>query len=1541
MEKKLLQPLFELEADDWPTRLQVYLTELQKVWKSGQNPEDSEILRFGGLILEKGTSRQHELLLEAAWEPAFVEAIRSADLTDAWFAIELQLLEKLQYTLGRLFRRRAEQHPKRVLFQFHDGGRWKKLTWEEVFQSCDRIYEAYSALTPSPGARVAILSENRIEVALVDIMCIAAGIEVVPIQAHSTTAQIGYILEHAEIETVFVSSRQQLRAVESLMGNLPHLRHIVVFAPHLFTTNPLVHSLHEWLHDLTREETGNWNQSMDHVRLNDPASIMYTSGTTGYPKGICFTQGNLISKRFARGLVFPLGEEDIFLCYLPLYHTFGRFLELWGSIYWGARYVFARGTGSHSLAVDLMEIRPTILISIPARWQEIYERIEARINLETDSPETILEQAQHASGGRLRWGLSAAGYLDPDIFQFFQRNGIHLHSGYGMTEATGGITMTPRGGYIPESVGQALPGIEISLAGDGEMLLRGPYVSPGYWKDDAPPQREDGWFHTADVFEEIGREQFKIVDRKKEIYKNVKGQTIAPQKIENMFRDFDSIEQIFVVGDHRPYNTALIVLDWNHPIIMGMMESQEAVDEYISSLINSVNSFLAPFERITSFKLLEKPFTIAEGLITAKGTFRRQAILQTFADEIEKLYARSYQSYFIGALEVRIPNWFYRHRGWTRRDLHVTDFGLVHVNGVDQLELSFRNGELRIGEMTLQFEENRLSFESVLNQPAFWVGNQPLAAFLNPDRLRPSIPEGLPSWLAVDGPDLQLSGKEQETLEQTIQYALRKQNYSSDVLADAVRLLYAGVPVDHPAHRLIGRAQRKMGEAQRGLVSFAYFRLLQHTDTRIATYAAKRLLSLLSVVELQRELPLFLTRPGLLAENEISDWPSLAAQKVDLLENRFTEWCMDQPENVAESAIQNLLNMLVGLTGEFPQHFSNVRGTLTRCLLHSGTPRGIKSRIEAALVQLTTNFQLAMGVPAAHATAPGEEFSYEWEDVLAFDNSVKEDHRERIRRAFTNSSLLNECLYLLHGGKDLDLADLPPEGIWVTEHRPAHRKSVYRVEIRTRTLRTRKFALNVNENLSAGEIEQELRWVLVCGHRQEQQQIVERLGGINRAEGIWAVEFIPGYSVARYLDEATVGSLPSEYPQAEYVWPHFVWTAVYTYAKLWSRTRYTSMLADPNAHKLIIPVHDYHVGGRIVSLSEMDPCTTPLAFLHRITEGFLLKTMQEYPDLNLHVDPEHVLTAVFEALGPLEGEQFLRSLQMDPELPVELRQELEDFRATAARRGLLPKAVHFASRRYHRWISLNPEATFNARAGLLRNLYDDYKIAAAEEIFPDARLRLFLDTVFQEGRPEIRELLNRLMAALREHRLDAKGVQNEISEFIQNIACTPEEDMLLKRIAFPDLPPTDTIDLIATRSTVLDEVEIMISRKDKIGQAYRIRKAMTPKEIIHLQQLFERVNLPVTFSHEHGYLVAINENSRVIGGLFYKETNEKTVYMDKIVVSNNSRGKGVSRGLIEEFLNRMRNQGYRIIITGFLHPGFFYKFGFQLESNQAGLVKYL
>ncbi|MCF6238264.1 MAG: AMP-binding protein, partial [Candidatus Marinimicrobia bacterium] len=323
------------------------------------------ILIFGAHILASGSPERQRHLLEQGWNPTFTALIKKYDIQDQWFNLEMELIRKLDYTPGVLFQRRTEQLGKKSLFKFKQGREWQTRSWSAISNTVDHLAAGLIDLMGNNNPRIAILSENRLEVACTDIACLSYGFVNVPIQPAAPPAQIEYILQHAEIEGIFVSDSQHLRTIENILPGLPRVKHIITYN-NVVSTNPLVKPFKRLVEDGGTGDSLNWLAGIRlSVSLDRVASIMYTSGTTGHPKGIVFTYENIISKRFARSLALNLGPADRSLSFLPLFHTFGRFLEIWGSIFWWAEYTFSSGKGIKSRRSDLRDINPTVLISVP------------------------------------------------------------------------------------------------------------------------------------------------------------------------------------------------------------------------------------------------------------------------------------------------------------------------------------------------------------------------------------------------------------------------------------------------------------------------------------------------------------------------------------------------------------------------------------------------------------------------------------------------------------------------------------------------------------------------------------------------------------------------------------------------------------------------------------------------------------------------------------------------------------------------------------------------------------------------------------------------------------------------------------------------------------------------------------------------------------------------------------------------------------------------------------------------------------------------
>ncbi|NQV16224.1 AMP-binding protein, partial [bacterium] len=885
----------------------------------------SEILKYGGLILASGTRSSQKLLLEQGWNPTFTSLIKACSIENEWFDLEIQLIRKLKYTPGMLFRRRAEQLGNKTIFTYKRGRQWQNTSWSAIRNMVDHVAAALIDLMGSTNPRIAILSENRLEVACTDIACLTYGFVNVPIQPAAPPAQLEYILKHAEIEGIFVSDSQHLSAIESILPNLPDIKHIITYND-VVSTNPMVNSFKRLIEEAGTGDAMDWLEGIRlSVSLDNIATIMYTSGTTGYPKGIVFTHENIISKRFARSLALNLGQNDQFLSFLPLFHTFGRFLEMWGSVFWGSEYIFSSGKGIHSLIQDLQEMKPSVLISIPSRWQEIYEAIAARVDLVNDDKEAIQPHVREVTGGKLRWGLSAAGYLPPEIFRFFQDHDLHLHSGYGMTEATGGITMTPTDGYIENSVGIPLPGMEIKIAEDGELWIKGAYVSSHYWKPIEPDVRPQGWFTTGDIFQSLENGQIEIIDRKKEIYKNAKGQTIAPQKIENMFRDFDSIQQLFIVGDHMPYNTALVRVNRKHPIIKDIKHNEQDLRDYVGKVIHSVNSFLAPFERIVDFLLVDRNFDRDLGELTEKGTYKRSTILKHFETSIEGLYERSYKSFYMDDLEIQIPNWVFLQRGWTQNDLEVENHLLKHRNGKFSLRIEQNKDEIRIGSFYYQFSGKILKFDDLIRQLAYCVGNQELEEFLHYSNLRIKPRTQDPEWLPGTWTDIEITSEEKIKIEAEIQIAFDNSDYSLEALKSVILLIYSqNLNSSHTSYRLLARIYAKASDSLRHLVRFAFLRLIRSDDLPQSQFAVEQVVALYPANELEGLVYYALERKLLFPiEKYSTSWANINVHKVSLAVEFFKWLSNEEGDNKAPSIlIQNILGILNSWSKQFPIHFA-------------------------------------------------------------------------------------------------------------------------------------------------------------------------------------------------------------------------------------------------------------------------------------------------------------------------------------------------------------------------------------------------------------------------------------------------------------------------------------------------------------------------------------------------------------------------------------------------------------------------------------------
>jgi GNAT superfamily N-acetyltransferase len=525
------------------------------------------------------------------------------------------------------------------------------------------------------------------------------------------------------------------------------------------------------------------------------------------------------------------------------------------------------------------------------------------------------------------------------------------------------------------------------------------------------------------------------------------------------------------------------------------------------------------------------------------------------------------------------------------------------------------------------------------------------------------------------------------------------------------------------------------------------------------------------------------------------------------------------------------------------------------------------------------------------------------------------------------------------------LNDIPPGGLWVSLLGKEHGKAVYRVTIQTRYQGSFDIALNVNHEISFAEILDEITWLIQVGTTAGDRKLVEDFGGYWDEYDLWSEEFIPGETAGKFISRMIRQQDQTMNERLSQIWPYLIWSGVSAYVQFWRRTERRLELKDPSPINIIIPKHDYQTGSRIVSISARREHLNPLDMLKNFILCYIEEIENQYGILKGIGKNKYIFSAIIEALGHKKGIAFLNDCiklldhkgRKNPEK--QLSDELKDYLSSVKEGGFIPKRLYFAIKRYHRWRSLSPSATNLARAATLSELYETYQLNLLEIEYPETRTRFFRDTVFAHSEKELRSSLKKIIAEQQNGKIPADRFTQHISALQKSIRLNEKELLFLTRLSYPHLQPTDTADLISLEKGGVSHTDIVIQTKDYDGGSFYIRGPVNPKEISRLHQLFLKNNLAVQFRLDHMFLVAVNERSQLIGGLFYKKNSEDTVHIEKIVVADFYRKKGVSDGLLREFFLRMKNEHYYFVTTGFFRPEYFYRFGFKVERKYAGLVK--
>lgn len=1469
---------------------------------------------------------------------------------EKWHSIIHDLIKNSNYTFGRLFKQRVRDYSAKLLFKVIQGKRFEEYSWNRVNKIVNKYTSSLKALVSeyeTGEMHVAFLMENSIEMASLDLACLTSGIKNVMIPANSVPAHISFILNQTKVPIVIASDEKQLAKIKSVKNEIPHLK-LVVLVKGKSIENWVI-PFEKFLSKFGNDETGS---KIEPVNIDDLTTIMYTSGTTGDPKGIMFSQMNIVYKRFCRALALPeISDKDSYLAFLPLFHTFGRFLELTGSVFWGAEYCFMENPSVETMIANMNLVKPTIFISIPKKWLQIFEAVTARVNIELDSEKDIRKAVTEVTGGELKWGLSAAGFLPSEVFEFFQKYGIELMSGFGMTEATGGISMTPPGQYSPNSLGKELPGIKIKLGEDGELLIKGAYVMTGYYGEKYEDTFKDGWLSTGDIMRQDKNGFIEIIDRKKEIYKNIKGETVAPQKIENFFRDFENLKQVFLVGDHKPFNTLLIYPNYDDVKSFFDHMDEDRTNEYFSSIIVTVNNFLAPFERIVDFRIIDRPFAIEKGELTPKGTYKRRMIEKNFSDIIEEMYVKTHTTINVGSLTVKVPNWFLREKACLSGDIVAMGNDLVIPKLSKLIKIEVLDEEkkiIKIGGYVYQLHKTQLDLQPLFTNASLWIGNKELVDFTSDSIIqwtRKVINDDDLSF--IDSFDVVVSGEEAAN---DLQKYIDAGEDSLFGLHKALLLLqsdsfkYAEKAIEYLTFILQDNSSSNYSLARTTLTRPNITKLLK---TRRELF--KLLIKFNSGFSLYEMFNLYLDYDCGLIDDEVITTIIENIKKEQfvtliesLLSGRIEKY--RTAEDIYKTCYPSVLKMISEFGILHPTTYVKLREILVRIQLQEEDSSLGRLAWETRN-NLRNGFREWLGENQKIAVDMETGDEYMWKDVIILEEDINPSDKETLFNAVSKSPLLREAIFLFSGGKLIRLSSILPSGVWISFIRKYHDKSLFRVSVQTRLYGSFDIVLAINTNRDDQSIFKEINWLIMAGSEVVAKDLVEDFGGYWGEYKVWSSKYNLGDNVERVIKREVRKRDEFAEERLKMLWPFFVWNAAIAYINFWKLTGKKFILADATTHNFIIPSHDYQTGTKILSLSESIPHSTITNLINKFYEDFVEKSIREFPFLENKNVWNYILSGIIEGIGESDGMKFLKEFRDEiadhDNKSVSAASASEEFIDILMKGQFLPKRLYFATKRFHRWFKLNSEAAFSAQAEMLLELYSTYRLDELEETYPEVRTRFFLETGLQDSSESTKQVLNEIAVRFHEHDLEKEEMLQQISQLQDEYELSEKEKYFLARLSFPHLKPTVSADFMTVKTDVSKGANLVIQLNDYDGIPFFIRHPVTPKEISRLHNLFIDANLLVSFQNRHNFLVAISERGFIIGGLFYFLSDKDTVHMEKIVVSNHYRRKGISDMLMNEFFERMKSDGIKYVTTGFFRPEYFYRFGFKVEKKYSGLVKKL
>ncbi|MFW6067839.1 MAG: AMP-dependent synthetase/ligase [Myxococcota bacterium] len=583
----------------------------------------------------------------------------------------------------RLFEQ-AEKNPHRPAYFVRSEGIWRGTTWERYAEEVKQAGKALLSLGFEPGQSVAILGFNRPEWVIFDVACMAVGGAPAGIYTTCSPEEVRYIVDHCEAPVVLVENEEQWRKIDTERAHMPKLRHVVMMKGAPRIDDEIVLSWDEFLARGDGVSDESFFGRMHALEPDGLATLIYTSGTTGPPKGVMLSHRNLTWTADTARQITEVRPEDVSLSYLPLSHIAEQMFTIHGPLTNGTAVYFAESI--EKVPDNLKEVQPQVFFGVPRIWEKFHSGISAKLQQATGVKKALVDWARgvatratavRARGGkpsgmlavqyelagrlvfsklkeaiglaRARVCVSGAAPIAPEVLEFFASLDVVVLEVYGQSEDCGPTSFNLPNRFEFGTVGPPIPGVEVRIADDGEILVKGPNVFLGYYKDEAATNDTliDGWLHSGDLGE-IDEEGFlSITGRKKDIIITAGGKNIAPKNIEHALKNHELINEAVVIGDRRRFLSVLVTLDpeaadaWakKHGVSPDDLPRDPKLQAEIQRAIDEVNAHLARVEQVKKFTILERNLTIEDGELTPTLKVKRNVVSQHFEPEIEAMYA--------------------------------------------------------------------------------------------------------------------------------------------------------------------------------------------------------------------------------------------------------------------------------------------------------------------------------------------------------------------------------------------------------------------------------------------------------------------------------------------------------------------------------------------------------------------------------------------------------------------------------------------------------------------------------------------------------------------------------------------------------------------------------------------------------------------------------------------------------------------------------------------------------------------------------------